>query len=119
MQWQLQGSPPKKVCTRLITRVLAELAPALAAVALAVVEDSSSQLYVLAGGISPCSNRGRSSHICSGDFRAVRPRGFAHASTRVLLAEPAPVLAAVALAVVEDFLRPALRARRKHLSLQQ
>ena len=125
MQRRLQGSPPKEAFTRLITRAAAELAPVAAAVALAAVETSFSQLYVLAGSICPCSNNGvvaraaavllpeihAGDHlqVCSGDFEAIRPRKFSHASSRVRLAELAPVAAAVALAVVGDFLLPAPR----------
>ena len=91
MQWRLQGSPPEEVSYASSRVLLAELAPVAAAVALTVVEDFLLPALRSRWNISPCSNYGRSSQVCSGGFKAVRPRRFPHASSRVLLAELAPV----------------------------
>ena len=73
------------------SRVLrAELAPVAATVALVGVKDFLLQLYDLVEHLSLQQLRSRQSGD-SGGFKAVRPRRISHASSRVLLAELAPV----------------------------
>ena len=58
------------------------------------IEDFLSQLYASPEASVPAGSRSRQS-ICSGGFRALRPRRFSHPSSRVLLAELALVATAV------------------------
>ena len=66
--------PPVEVSHASSCVLLAELAPVAAAVALDVVEDFLSQLHDSRCSSCPCSNRGRGSEVCIGDFRAVGQR---------------------------------------------
>ena len=96
--------------------LLAEPAPVAAAVALMVTR--------LPSPSSTCrwkhrslQHHGRSSQVCRGGLKAVRLQRGSHASSRVLLAELSPVVAEIALTIVEDMLSQ-LYVLAAHLSLQ-